>query len=150
MTYSPNNFGQPIQFATSQINVVPNNTGSTVAAAVPVKITSTGMNYINNTLRADIEAFIGLTVTSVLNTFNGQVVYSGIIPNINTLYPSFAIGDGIWIDSTGEALTNAAPNAGSAGFTAGMYVIKVGTVRANLLNPLNYDLMVQIENRGQL
>lgn len=144
MAYSATNFQKAIP------NTVLNSSGSTINGAVPVKTSAGGMAVINISLPADVEAIIGLTFASVANGSSGAVISSGTIPNINSFGYSFAAGDGIWIDSTGEALTNVPPVTGSAGFTSGMFVMKIGTVQPNLNTPSQLDLMVSIENRGQL
>lgn len=151
MSYSPNNFGQPV-ITPTQATGYSNTSGSTIAAAVPVNASATGIGLINISSQASVEAIIGLTLAAIANNTTGQVVTSGAIPAINSFGPpyTFTVGQGVWIDSTGQALTSTPPTIGSNGFTAGMFVVKVGTVQQNLTTPSQLDLFVRIENRGQL
>jgi hypothetical protein len=144
MTYSASNFLLPTTAT------VANTSGSAIAQATPVKITSSGMNLIDISSSTDIEAMIGLTLTAIANGANGPIIASGLIPNIGSIYVGFAAGDGVWISSSGTSLTNVPPTSGSNGFVSGMFVIKVGVVQPNLNTPSQLDLLVLIQNRGQL
>lgn len=144
MAYSATNFQKPI------LNLVLNSSGSTISGATPVKTTSGGMALINLSIPGDAEAIIGLTSAAVANNTNGPIVSSGVLSNINSFGYTFAAGDGIWIDSTGQALTNVPPTDGIAGFTTGMMIVKIGTIQPNLNTPSQLDLLVLIENRGEL
>lgn len=148
MTYSPNNFGKPVAAAMTQSTTAANNTGGTLNQFTPVKCSPTGMANISLSVPADVEAIIGLTSTAIANGTNGVVVSNGFIYNCNSL--GFAVGDGVWIDYTGNTLTNTPPDLTDVNFAVGMVVVKVGTVVANLQTPSQQDLFVLIENRGEL
>ena len=93
-----------------------------------------------------MKALIGITAADVPNLSEGEVVNSGVLLNIST---SASSGDPIWISKLGF-LTNTPPSIGVGGFVAGDWVVYLGVVVQNPDTPTQKDLLVSMENMGQL
>jgi len=144
MSYSSQSFGIPVQ-AQSITKTSTNNTGSAIGAALPVKITATGMATINPTLEADVLSLAGLTVATVGNGSQGTIIASGTIYNVGMFSP----GDAVFVSLSG-GLTNDKPDIGVDGFVEGDWVVRVGFIVKNETTPSQLDLLVAIAIIGQL
>lgn len=145
MTYNPASRGIPA-IARASSRVADNNTGSPVAKASPVRLSNTGMMYINVSLEAEANAIAGLTKADVSNATSGEVISSGLLENIMT---SASVGDIMYVSKTGD-LTNIKPSIGVNGFVAGDWVIRVGAIAKNHDAPLQLDILVNIQIVGEL
>lgn len=145
MSFNPLNFGTPtLSRATSAIAT--NNTGSTIPKGTPVKITGSGLALIDVSVDSDVDAIAGVTLADIPNTSAGEIVSSGLVQNLTT---AFNVGDSVYI-GIGGSLINVRPDYGVSGFTSGDFVVKVGIISQNAVAPLNKDLLIEFETRGQL
>lgn len=113
----------------------------------PVRATNTGdMDFIDVSVEAEALAICGVTSATVAPSSNGSVVTNGRVLNLTT---SASFGDAMYIDKVG-GLTNSKPSIGVAGFVSGDFVIYVGVIAKNVDNPLNKDLVVNLNVIGQL
>lgn len=144
MSYDPN-AARPTVAQSTGTNAA-NATGSTIAKAMPVKITSTGMDLVDVSVETDIDGFAGVTSTSIGNGLNGDIINSGLIQDVGY---AFSPGDRVFVSTSG-GVTNIKPDIGVNGFVAGDWIISLGVCAKNELNPLLIDLIVFIEIRGQL
>lgn len=144
MSYDPG--ASTPQIARSTARSADNTTGSTIAKCLPVKITASGMDLIDVSLEADIDAFAGLTRSSVSNLSTGEIVNSGIIMDTGL---SYAAGTRVYVSKSG-GVTNLKPDIGVGGFVSGDWVISLGVIALNDSNPALKDLIVFIEVKGQL
>ena len=146
MSYNPNLFQTPT-IARASSSAIVNNTGFTIFRSTPVKeTTGGGMAMINPSIEADIEALIGLVQNDTANGLTGEVINSGVLSNIST---SANFGDPIWLSKLGY-LTNVGPEIGVGGFIAGDWIVLLGTIEKNSINPTQKDLLVKLEVVGQL
>jgi len=144
MGYVPNASSPLISRSTAK--QATNNSGSSIAKCIPVKIISTGMNIINPSLESDIDAFAGLTGSLTLNTQTSEVITSGIITDTGL---AFSPGDAVYVSKSG-GVTNVKPSIGVSGFIAGDFVIRLGIITQNDANPLLRDLIINTQVIGQL
>lgn len=145
MSYSPSSFNGSSSGTTSSYQ---NDTGSTVAAGVPVS--SNGANtfvLVDVSNESTVFSIVGYTNASIANSAFGQVVSNGRVQNITT---SFTAGTPVWIGSTPGSLTDTNPSIGVGGFVAGMFVVFAGVIVTNQFNPSNLDLQVFTQIIGQL
>lgn len=127
-----------------------NGTVSTVPAATLVS-QGTGANFLlmDVTDEVKVEAFLGLTSTSIPSSASGLVTSDGRIENI-PLGLGFAIGDAIYAGLTPGSLTNVKPDLSVIGWNAGYFVIFIGVVVQNQFNPSNQDIQLFKQIVGQL
>jgi len=144
MSYDPT-AGNP-SVAMSTAKSAANNTGSTIPIFMPVKITATGIQTVNPSVEADIDAFAGVTASAITNGSNGFIVSSGLIQNTGLSYPA---GTALWLSKSG-GVTNVKPDIGVGGFVSGDWVVKLGVTLLNDSSPLLIDVIVFIEVKGQL
>jgi len=130
----------------SEIITVMNNSGVTISQFYPVSMDSNGEAILTDVSNGTARTVVGVAVANIDDGDQGQVVLSGKFENFSTLAP---LGSELFISKTGE-LTDTVPDIGVGGFLAGDYVISVGKVMKNLTNPLNKDLIINIDLRGQL
>ena len=124
-----------------------NQSGSTIAKAVPVKIDALGyIAPIDPSVEADAFAIVGVTNASIADNTTGKVVSNGLLENITT---SASYGDSVFVAKDGS-LTNVKPSIGVGGFVAGDWVIRVGVISRNVTTPSQKDLLVNITIVGQL
>jgi len=123
-----------------------NGSGGTINKATPVLINGAGkLDNIDVSLATALGT-IGVSSDTALNGNNNKIVFAGIIEDIGS---SFANGDVIYVSKTG-GLTEVKPSIGVNGFLAGDFVIIVGSIAENKDNPVNNDLLVNINLIGQL
>ncbi|MDD1475167.1 hypothetical protein MEO41_28460, partial [Dolichospermum sp. ST_sed4] len=102
---------------------------------------------VDVTTEANAMATVGVAEAAIIDTASGGVITNGLVTNITT---SFAFGDAIFIAPSGN-LTNIYPSIGNAdGFTASMFVVRVGVISKNSVTPANKDLIVSVSIIGQL
>jgi hypothetical protein len=144
MGYNPSSNKPLASQSVSQVTT--NNTGSTIPICTPVMITSTGMQTVDPTIEADMDAFAGLTRLSVSTGQPGEVVGSGIIEQCGL---SYAPGTIVYISISG-GVTNVKPSDGVGGFNEGDFIVRLGVVVQNATFPLLTDLIVAVQLMGQL
>jgi hypothetical protein len=148
MSYNPN-FSSISSIESAQALRVTetNTTGSLIPKLTPVKINTSGnLALIDVSIEADILALVGLTNADISNTAAGEVANTGRVKDITT---GAAFGDTLYISKTG-GITNIKPEIGVGGFIVGDFVVKLGVIAKNQLNPLNKDIILQISLIGQL
>jgi hypothetical protein len=124
-----------------------NGSGYPIQKGTPIKIRTDGnIDFINVSVEHDIMSFGGITSTDSNNGQKSGVVTTGRIENVVT---TFAFGDAVYIGKDG-LLTNVGPSFGVAGFVAGDFVFRVGTIAKNETNPLSQDLILESTLVGQL
>lgn len=144
MSYDPTS-GTPVM-ARSTAKTSSNNTGSTIAKFMPVKITASGMDLIDISDEADVDAFGGVTAASVGDGQSGEIVTSGLVTDTGLSYNA---GERLFVSKSG-GVTNLKPSVGVGGFVEGDWVIALGVVSLNEGNPTLKDVIVFIEIKGQL
>ncbi len=120
--------------------------GDELLKGTPVKVTSDGIDLIDVSLEADVDALAGVISEDVSDEDNASVVQSGTIFNITT---GVSVGSSVYVSKLG-VLTDSKPQIGVNGFAEGDFVIKIGTIAKNNDNPSNKDLLVLIQIMGQL
>lgn len=145
MTYNPTARGIP-SLARAASRLLANNTGNTVAKATPVRLSATGLLPIDVSNESQANAIAGLTKIDITNLSIGEVVSSGILENIST---SAGIGDIMYVSKSGD-LTNIKPSIGVNSFVTGDWVIRVGAIAKNNDNPVQKDILVNIQIVGEL
>ncbi len=144
MGYSPNASNPLISRSTARQAI--NDTGSTIAKCIPVKITSLGMGTVDPSVEADIDAFAGVTNAAVNDGDTAEIVTSGLIAQSGL---SFAFGSAIYISKSG-GVTNIKPSIGVSGFIEGDFVVRLGVIVKNEANPSLKDVLLNIQFLGQL
>lgn len=144
MTFRPYN----LLTASGVTDTRPNNTGVQIPKGTPVRINnSTGeLDFINVSVESQVKAVAGVAAESISNGASGDFASSGKVTNITT---SANFGDTVYISKTG-GLTNIDPSIGVDGFISGDFVIAIGVIAKNIDNPSLKDLIINVENRGQL
>jgi hypothetical protein len=124
-----------------------NGTGLTIAKASPVSV-DTGGHIVPTDVTSEVSVYriVGLTELAVAGGMSGYVVDAGRLQNVVT---GFGLGDPIYVSATG-GLTNLKPQAGSNGFAAGDWVVFVGILVANQINPILFDIKLMLSIVGQL
>ncbi len=143
MSYNPftkSSFGQGV----GRVNQ--NQSGISIPKGSPVMLTSSGMALVDVSNEANVDALAGVVKEDVTNSSTGNIVSSGTIENVIT---SFAIGSTVYINKIG-LLTNVKPSLGVNGFGEGDFVVKIGMIAPNGVNPTNKDLLVGIQVMGVL
>lgn len=145
MTYNPVARGVPA-ITRAVARIASNNTGNMVTKATPVRLTNTGFASIDVSIEGEANAIAGLTKDNISDASQGEVISSGVLENIST---SASIGDIMYVSKVGD-LTNVKPSVGVSGFASGDWVIRVGAVAKNNDNPLQKDILVNIQIIGEL
>jgi len=124
-----------------------NNTGVMIPRITPVRINSSGeLDFIDVSVEFEALAISGVTSENILNGSTGTYLNYGKIENITTSAP---LGDTVYVSKSG-GLTNSQPSDGIDSFISGDFVISVGVIAKNELNPLLKDLIINIDVIGQL
>jgi hypothetical protein len=125
-----------------------NASGITLNKGTPVSVNTSGqITNINVSSESSVLAMVGLTNTDLPASANGGIQDNGRLENVT--YPSFNIGDPLWVSKTGS-LTNSKPEIGVDGFVDGDWVIFVGVFVKNEFMPTYRDIKLAIEIIGQL
>jgi len=147
MGYNPNFRGKRGTATLRSESDLLNNTGATINSLNLVYVNVSGnIAVVDASDETKALNIIGISKVSILNGDTGTVVHSGRIEGITTLT---GFGDTVYVSKTGE-LTNIKPSIGVNSFTIGDFVIKIGVIAKNELNPAEKDLIVNIEIEGQL
>ena len=148
MSFSPNFRGASSTAPTTSVqNQLANNTGSTLAKATPVYANTSGeLSLVNVSVEASSYSVLGLVVANILDTQKGNIIFNGKLTDVTT---SAVFGDTLFVSKTGT-LTNVKPTLGVGGFVSGDFVIRVGVVVKNDLDPAKKDIIIQIQLNGQL
>jgi hypothetical protein len=145
MTYSPTNFGRSVPAGTTS-RFPTNGTVSTILKLSPVRTSSNGIDLIDVSNEAQANAVIGVLPDDIAPSASGEVVGSGTITNITT---SAAVGDVMYIAKDGT-LTNTKPSIGVNSFVADDWIVRMGVVAKNASNPVQKDLIVNVNVVGKL
>lgn len=145
MTYNPNNQGIPA-VARAASRLTANNTGNTLYKATPVRISTNGLESIDVSNEGQANAIAGIVRADISNLNSGEVISGGLLENIST---SASVGDIMYVSKVGD-LTNIKPSIGVNSFISGDWVIRVGVIAKNNSNPLQKDLLVNIQIIGEL
>lgn len=148
MAYNPNYF-LPNAKAPSRAIVTgyQNGTVSTIAKTVPVSADSSGKLTITDvTSETSVNAFVGITQSSIPSSANGSVVSGGRLEDVTT---SLNIGDPVYLGLSGT-LISTKPDYGVAGFAIGDFVVFLGVVVKNEFDNTKKDIQLMIETIGQL
>ena len=149
MTFRPFNvlIDQAVSNVTSTKGILFNNTGVTIVGSTPVRLNSSGqIATINPSIESNALAVVGVVETDILASTYGNVVTQGRISNITT---GFAFGDYVYVSKIGD-FTNILPSEGVNGFIAGDFIIRVGVIAKNDINPAYKDLFVSMQVVGQI
>jgi len=144
MGYTPDASSPLISRSTARQAV--NNTGSTIAKALPVKITATGISTIDPSIEAHVDAFAGVTRNATNNGETAEVTTSGVITDSGLTY---AAGTVIYVSKSG-GITDVKPSIGVGGFVAGDFSIRLGVIVENAQNASLRDIILNIQLIGQL
>jgi hypothetical protein len=124
-----------------------NDSGATIDMLDPVCVSITGgIKVIDPSSESDALASVGVAADQMFDDETGAVVTHGRMENIAT---SFSFGEAIYVSKTGT-LTNVKPSIGVGSFVVGDWVIRMGTIARNVLNPLQKDLVINVKVEGQL
>lgn len=124
-----------------------NNTGITINKALPLRLNASGeLDFVNVAVEAEVAGVAGCAENAIPNGSKGIMVNSGKIEDIST---TAAFGDPVYINKAG-GLTNIQPSEGVNGFVAGDFVVSMGVIAKNELNPSLKDLIVIVDIVGQL
>lgn len=128
-------------------STIENNTGSTIIKATPVRLNSFGdVETIDVAVEDEALAVIGITSEDIGDGASGTIVTAGKVVDITTT----ATFDDLMYVSKSGTLTNVKPDIGVSGFVAGDFVVAVGVIAKNESNPVNKDLIVNVQIIGQL
>ena len=148
MTFNPNftAISSPESSKTTSAQFLNANVNP-ILKGTPVRLDVNGnLQLIDPSSEDDVTAIAGVVDSDILPGNTGDVVNSGRLDNIST---TAAIGSPLYIDKNG-ALTDIKPSIGVNGFQAGDFVVFLGVVAKNKVNPSNKDLLVRIQLIGQL
>lgn len=147
MSYNPNYTGSSTDVLSKITGAfVDNNSGGTLTKGTPVRIDSVGnLNIIDVSSEIESLAIVGVIFEDVLNTEQGRLICNGRLDDIS----GFTFGDSIYVSKTGT-LTNTKPDIGVGGFVAGDFIIRIGVISKNEINPGQDDLLLNITITGQL
>ena len=147
MGYNPN-FRGTIGTATKSSQFIAlNASGALIARLAPVVINQAGtLNIVDVSDELQSMNITGIAAENIANNVAGTITNGGKIENITT---SADCGDVMYVSKTGT-LTQYKPNIAEHGFTVGDWVIRVGVIAKNNTNPLQKDLLVNLEIEGQL
>lgn len=123
-----------------------NNTGQTLVQATPVRINTAGTLDTIDVSNDNSRSIVGVVATSISDGATGEIIGSGKITNVSV--PG-TFGDTVYVSKAG-ALTNIPPTEGQDSFVSGDFVIAVGVIAKNIDNPLQKDLILNIEVHGIL
>lgn len=148
MSYSPKFTGETANIEVTAVGEsLINNSGNPIVRAVPVRIDSNGdIQTVDISIEAQALAVAGITKEEVGSGSGGIVVSSGRVENIVTTASN---GDILYISKIG-GLTNQQPEIGAGGFVAGDFIVRIGILFKNELDPLQQDLMLSIAIVGSL
>lgn len=126
-----------------------NNTGGILQKGTPVSVDSFGnIQRLIVSNEVNVTRYLGIVVADINHGSQGYVATGGKIESMQAIV-SMNFGDLIYVSKTGD-LTSISPDIGVGGFVAGDFVLRVGVVTKNQLNPSVKDLTMKDEIVGQL
>ena len=148
MSYNPTFAGVSVAPSSKTVQTSEINTsGGTLLKLTPVRIDASGnMATIDVAVESQAFAVAGILSTSVADSSSGDIINSGRISNITT---TAGFGDVLYVSKTG-GITSIKPTIGLDSFVIDDFVIRLGVVAKNPINPSNKDLLVNISIVGQL
>ena len=149
MSYDPSNLEKGI-FNTPTSKVAGNflnSTGGLLTQLTVVRIQANGsLGLVNVTNRDQVYSIFGILEENVANGDTASVISKGRIRNITT---ALSIGDVVFLDKSSN-LTSTTPDIGINGFVEDDFIVRIGIVVQNESNPLNKDLIVDLQVLGRL
>lgn len=148
MSYNPGVFS----FANAQLPAsglsgkLKNISGTTIVKLTPVRSDSFGNMALIDVSNESALSIVGVTTSDTLDTIFGDVSSSGQLLNVSTVTN---FGDIIYVAKDGT-LTNVKPSEGVAGFVVGDFIIRIGVVAKNEINPVFKDIFLNITIVGQI
>jgi hypothetical protein len=143
MTYRPY---KDLKTSGIQLNYQ-NSSGSVIPKATPVCQKASGIiDFVNVSVESDAFGFIGIAGTNISNSAVGAVATNGRVENVSV---TGNFGDSLYVSKTGT-LTTTKPEVGIDGFLPLDFVLRVGTITRNELNPVLKDVVLDIQLVGQL
>jgi hypothetical protein len=126
-----------------------NGSGSAMPQGSPISKTgvSNQISLTDPTNETSVRSMVGVAQYRIAASTLGPGLTYGRL-EVLTGY-SFSIGDAIYV-GIGGILQNVKPDYGVTGFAAGDWVVFVGVICQNELNPSDQDLMVMPQIIGQL
>ena len=140
------------QVSNKALTQVTNGHGVAVLKGTPVRMNTNGDFIPVDITSEDCLRIFGLAFANINPSVLGDIITSGRIDNVS-LTASF--GDVLYITPDGSVkgtseLTTGGPSIGNNGFLSGHYSIRLGVVAKNLTNPVQKDIIVNIQLLGQL
>lgn len=124
-----------------------NETGDQLLPNTPVRQDGDGdMATIDVSDFTHVSRTLGILTETTEDGDDGLVVLSGLIENVST---SILIGSTVYLSKAG-GFTATPPEIGGGGFVEGDYIVQLGQVTKNALNPMNKDFLVDVQIIGQL
>ena len=118
-----------------------------ITKGTPVRSDISGnISTVDVSVEDDALSIIGVASENIANGSTGTITVGGLLTGIST---TASVQDILYVSSSG-VITNAKPDIGVSGFVEGDFVIVLGTVIENQSNPLQKDLIVNINVVGQL
>lgn len=147
---APDNVTQQLSggIATSAVTAtLTNGSGDILVKMTPTGINASGyLDVIDVSIESSALTMIGLILNDIAIGGNGEVVLGGCLKEITTTFPLGAI---LYVSKIG-GITNIKPSIDIDGFVAGDFIIKIGVISRNIVNPINKDLIINISIVGQL
>jgi hypothetical protein len=149
MSYSPVSYNP--QGTGSSTAVVTTYTNASASVAIPqgmaVATNSSGLVVpVDVTSQASVQSMVGYANVRIPTSTAGPVISNGRLQNITT---SFTVGNPLWVGVDGNP-TNIAPSVGVNGFVSGDFVVFMGVLVENELNPSETDIALFTQVVGTL
>jgi hypothetical protein len=150
MSYNPNFTGSVGNGSSRQTQTTfTNGSGGIVAPITAISTNSSGQFVLTDvTDETTVETWIGLTAETIANLAAGLVISDGRLPNVNSL--GFSTGDAVWVGATPGQLTNVKPDLTASGWSEGDFVLFVGVIVQNEINPSQQDIQLLRQLIGEL
>lgn len=124
-----------------------NMTGLTIDKGTPVAVDTQGeIALVDVSDEALALSLVGVANADIVDGAFGAIVTHGVLKGIAT---TATFGDIMYVAKDGT-LTNIKPTTGENGFVTGDFVIKVGVLVRDAINPSNKNLIVNLRVVGQL
>jgi hypothetical protein len=132
--------------ATSLNTSLINGSASAVSALNPVTMNTNGDFQPIDVSSDDSLKIVGVLLATTMPSAAGSIVCNGKIENVSV---GLNFGDYVYVSKAG-GITNNLPEEGLFGFVAGDWVIRLGVIAKNQLNPTLKDFLVSIQIIGKL
>lgn len=151
MTYSPTYFSP--QSTGSSESLITNYTNASGTTAIPqamcCSVNSSGTIVpLDVTSQSSVNGLVGYANARIPASATAGVVSNGRL-KLYTNSPAYALGTALYVGTDGNP-TNVVPVIGSNGFVSGDYVIFMGVVVANEVNPSEFDIALFTQVIGTL